>query len=95
MNGCSWPLIAAVLTCSKQCAPALLLAPAHLLLLARPSKKTCYKTIDSLFTEVIDWDLIETHWKDLMQVALSIQEGKISSALLLRKATTAVKIDSS
>jgi hypothetical protein len=24
MNGCSWPLIAAVLTCSKQCAPALL-----------------------------------------------------------------------
>jgi hypothetical protein len=23
MNGCSWPLIAAVLTCSKQCAPGL------------------------------------------------------------------------
>lgn len=51
----------------------------------RPSKKTRYKNIDSLFTEAIDWDLIETHWKDLMQVALSIQEGKISSALLLRK----------
>jgi TnpA family transposase len=51
----------------------------------RPSKKTRYKHIDSLFTETIDWDLIETHWKDLMQVALSIQAGKISSALLLRK----------
>ena len=51
----------------------------------RPSRKTRYKNIDCLFTEMIDWDLIETHWKDLMQVALSIQAGKISSALLLRK----------
>jgi TnpA family transposase len=51
----------------------------------RPSKKTRYNNIDSLFTESIDWDLIATHWKDLMQVALSIQAGKISSALLLRK----------
>jgi len=51
----------------------------------RPSKKSRYKHIDSLFSETIDWELIETHWKDLMQVALSIQAGKISSALLLRK----------
>ncbi len=51
----------------------------------RPSRKARYKHIDSLFTETIDWDLIETHWKDLMQVALSIQAGRISSALLLRK----------
>lgn len=32
-----------------------------------------------------DWDLIETHWADLMQVALSIRAGKMSSPLLLRK----------
>lgn len=51
----------------------------------RPSKKTRYQHIDSLFTETIDWKLIETHWKDLMQVALSIQAGTISSAMLLRK----------
>ena len=51
----------------------------------RPSRKARYKHIDSLFTTPIDWHLIETHWKDLMQVALSIQNGKISSAMLLRK----------
>lgn len=51
----------------------------------RPSRATKYRHINRLFTEVADWDLIETHWKDLMQVALSIQAGKISSATLLRK----------
>jgi TnpA family transposase len=51
----------------------------------RPPRKARYKHIDSLFTAQIDWHLIETHWKDLMQVALSIQNGKISSAMLLRK----------
>jgi TnpA family transposase len=51
----------------------------------RPSRKSRYKHIDSLFAAPIDWRLIETHWKDLMQVALSIQNGKISSAMLLRK----------
>ncbi|OYD06670.1 hypothetical protein CHM34_15310 [Paludifilum halophilum] len=29
--------------------------------------------------------MIETHWKDLLRVVLSIQAGKISSATLLRK----------
>ena len=51
----------------------------------RPSKNTKYKHIDSLFTDTIDWKLIETHWPDLMQVVLSIKAGKMSSSLLLRK----------
>lgn len=51
----------------------------------RPTKDSKYKHIDSLFTDTIDWDLIETHWPDLMQVALSIRAGKMSSSLLLRK----------
>lgn len=51
----------------------------------RPNKKTTYKNIDGLFDETIKWDLIETHWQDMMQVALSIKGGKISSSLLLRK----------
>ncbi len=41
--------------------------------------------INRLFTDSADWHLIETHWQDLMQVALSIQAGKISSPMLLRK----------
>jgi TnpA family transposase len=44
-----------------------------------------YKYLDSLFKESIDWDLIETHWQDLMQVVLSIKAGKILPSTLLRK----------
>jgi Tn3 transposase DDE domain len=51
----------------------------------RPDKETKYQHVDALFTEVIDWKLIETHWRDLMQVTLSIRAGKISSVILLRK----------
>lgn len=51
----------------------------------RPDKKKKYKHIDALFKESIDWDLIETHWQDLMQVVLSIRAGKILPSTLLRK----------
>ncbi len=51
----------------------------------RPDKKKKYKHIDSLFKETIDWELIETHWQDLMQVVLSIKAGKILPSTLLRK----------
>lgn len=44
-----------------------------------------YKHIDRLFSDVIDWKLIRNHWKDLMQVAISIQTGHIVSPMLLRK----------
>ena len=52
----------------------------------RPSEET-YKNIDALFGEEINWDLIKTHWKDLLQVVLSIKQGKVSSSFLLRKLT--------
>ena len=44
-----------------------------------------YEHIGALFKETVDWDLIETHWKDLMQVVLSIKTGKIAASTLLRK----------
>jgi TnpA family transposase len=37
---------------------------------------------------VIDWNLIETHWQDLFQVVISIQEGKVLPSMLLRKLGT-------
>ncbi|WP_175994917.1 Tn3 family transposase [Burkholderia vietnamiensis] len=55
------------------------------LVLYRPDSKTKYQHIDKLFTSTIDWKLIEQHWQELMQVALSIQAGTISSPLLLRR----------
>ena len=51
----------------------------------RPSKDTRYRHIDALFTDTVDWELIETHWQDLLQVVLSIKAGTISSAQLLRR----------
>jgi TnpA family transposase len=54
----------------------------------RPSKDTTYRHIDGLFSDTIDWELIETHWPDLLQVVLSIKAGTVLSALLLRKLGT-------
>lgn len=51
----------------------------------RPDKTTSFQNIGSMFGEVIDWELIKTHWQDLMQVVLSIKAGKISSVILLKK----------
>jgi TnpA family transposase len=58
----------------------------------RPDQETRYAHIDALFGEpghnAINWALIETHWADLMQVVLSIREGRLSSTLLLRRLGT-------
>ena len=51
----------------------------------RPSRKEKYEHIDALFTDTINWELIETHWQDMMQVVLSIQAGKVLPSMLLRK----------
>ncbi|MFC4062621.1 Tn3 family transposase [Planomonospora corallina] len=48
-----------------------------------------YPHIDALFGDrgrnVVDWELIERHWRDLMQVAISISENRLSSATLMRR----------
>lgn len=51
----------------------------------RPDKKRKYKHIDNLFGDPVDWELIETHWQDLMRVVLSIKAGKVLPSTLLRK----------
>ena len=58
---------------------------AYDLVFYRPDKETVYQHIDSLFKGVINWELLKTHWSDLLRVVLSIKEGKISSDMLLRK----------
>jgi TnpA family transposase len=54
----------------------------------RPSSEASYEHIDALFSRVADWDLIEARWKDLMQVALSVQAGTVLPSMLLRKLGT-------
>jgi TnpA family transposase len=58
------------------------------LVLYRPTKNTRYKNIDAIFTGNIDWQLIENHWREMMQLVLSIKMGKIDSMLILRKLGT-------
>ncbi len=54
----------------------------------RPEPHARYEHIDGLFRETVDWELIERHWKDLMQVVISIRNGRIAPSTLLRKLGT-------
>ena len=55
----------------------------------RPEREIVYRHIDSLFGEPgqnqIDWQLIQTHWQDLMRSVISIRDVRLSSTLLLRR----------
>ncbi|MFG2525781.1 Tn3 family transposase [Streptomyces sp. NPDC048527] len=55
----------------------------------RPDPAVRYRHIDQLFSTdprtAIDWDLLHRHWPDLMQVALSVKQGTVSSVTLLRR----------
>jgi TnpA family transposase len=54
----------------------------------RPKKSIRYQHIDALFGDEIDWDLIATHARDMIQVVLSIQAGRVRPSMLLRKLGT-------
>lgn len=56
--------------------------------LYRSAKESRYAHIDALFTGEIDWDLIATHQRDMIQVMLSIQAGRVMPSMLLRKLGT-------
>ena len=58
------------------------------LTLCRLDKQVRYEHIDELFTDVINWKLIETHLPDMMRVVLSIKAGKFSASTILRKLGT-------
>jgi Tn3 transposase DDE domain/Domain of unknown function (DUF4158) len=51
----------------------------------RVDRNTTYQHIDRLLTQVVDWDLIERYWQDMMPVVLSIQAGKILPSMLLQR----------
>ena len=57
-------------------------------ILYRPAKEVRYAHIDALFTGEIDWDLIATHQRDMIQVMLSIQAGRVMPSMLLRRLGT-------
>jgi TnpA family transposase len=56
------------------------------LTLFRPDEEAVYEHVDGLFSDdPIDWQLIETHWRDVMRVVASIRAGKVLPSTLLRK----------
>lgn len=56
--------------------------------LYRPDKNSSYTHIDTLFSDTIDWRLIQTHLPDMLRVVLSIKAGRITASTLLRKLGT-------
>ncbi|MBK8225345.1 MAG: Tn3 family transposase [Candidatus Obscuribacter sp.] len=56
--------------------------------LFRPSKDTKYEHIDELFTDTIDWALIENLLPDLLRIVLSIKAGRVSASTILRRLGT-------
>lgn len=52
--------------------------------LYRADKNIKYNHINDMFCDsAVDWELLKRHWKDLMQVIISVKLGKISSNLIL------------
>lgn len=45
-----------------------------------------HENINDLFTEKpIDWELIETHYHDMLRVVMSIHKGKVKASTVLLK----------
>jgi len=56
------------------------------LTLSKPAPQVSYEHINGLFGDgCIDWELIKTHYLDMLRVAISIMKGKISASTILRR----------
>jgi TnpA family transposase len=53
-----------------------------------PKKKMPLKNIGLLFSDTINWRLIEKYMPDMLRVALSISKGKLAPSTILRKLGT-------
>jgi len=58
------------------------------LTLFRPTRTARYRHIDPLFTDAMNWELIHTHFPDMLRVVFSIQAGRLTASTLLRKLGT-------
>ncbi|MCH8291393.1 transposase [Candidatus Poribacteria bacterium] len=53
-----------------------------------PAENLGTSHLNDLFDGIIDWDLIQTHFHDMLRVVISISQGKIRSSTILRKLGT-------
>lgn len=54
----------------------------------KPDRSVRYKHINGIFSESINWELIETHLPDMLRIVLSIKAGKIAPSTILRRLGT-------
>lgn len=54
----------------------------------RPERGHVYNNINDLFSDVIDWKLIEAYLPAMLRVAVSIKTGKITPSAILRRLGT-------
>lgn len=54
----------------------------------RPDKESMYMHIDGLFSQSVDWNLIENHYEDMLRVVMSIKMGRIHPSTILNKLNT-------
>tara|TARA_R110001599_G_scaffold264269_1_gene464874 strand:+ start:13347 stop:16328 length:2982 start_codon:yes stop_codon:yes gene_type:complete len=51
----------------------------------KPEKGMVLNHLQSLFKDPIRWDLIETHYPDMLRTAMSVKAGKITASTILRR----------
>ena len=54
----------------------------------RPDPTEKYHHIDAVFSEDINWEIIETHLPDMLRIALSVKQEKITASAILRRLST-------
>ncbi len=54
----------------------------------KPTRDAHSEHLDTLFTEMVDWNLLATHLPDMLRVVLSIKAGRITPSTILRKLST-------
>lgn len=58
------------------------------LIFFKPDKKILYNHIEDLFSDGINWQLIEDNVKEMLRIALSIKMGKVSASTIIRRLGT-------
>lgn len=56
--------------------------------LYRATSEDRYEHIDALLTKEVDWELIAAFWPDMLRVAVSIAEGRVTPSTVLRRLAT-------
>jgi TnpA family transposase len=55
------------------------------LIFFKPDGRSVYPNIDSLFSENINYALIADNYKEMLRVAVSVAEGKVSASTMIRR----------